>query len=106
MSDVSTAKFTVGQVVRHKLFGYHGVVFDVDPVFALDPQWYDVMAKTRPPKDQPWYHVLVDGESHSTYVAERNLEPAELDRMIAHPALSTYFVMRRNGRYEARREFN
>lgn len=106
MIDVSNAEFSVGQVVRHKLFGYHGVVYDVDPVFALDPEWYEVMARSRPPKDKPWYHVLVDGHSHSTYVAERNLEVAESQRTIVHPALSTYFVTRRNGVYETRRGFN
>ncbi len=62
-------KFFVGQVVHHTLFDYRGVVFDLDPVFAGTEEWYEQVARSRPPKDEPWYHVLVGGASHITYVA-------------------------------------
>ncbi len=52
-------KFSVGQIVRHKLFDYRGVVVDVDPTFQSTEDWYQQMAKSHPPKDRPWYHVLV-----------------------------------------------
>lgn len=87
------AKFTVGQIVEHKLFGYRGLVFDVDPVFSSSEDWYEQMARSRPPKDAPWYHVLVDGADHVTYVAERNLETAEnTDDPIEHPLLGEFFA--------------
>ena len=67
------ACFSVGQVVHHLLFDYRGVVFDVDGYFSGTEEWYDQVAKSRPPKDKPWYHVQkIDGTR--TYVAERNLE--------------------------------
>jgi heat shock protein HspQ len=86
-----SAKFAIGQLVQHKLFAYRGVVIDVDPHFNLTDEWYDAVARTRPPKDQPWYRVLVDGEAHETYVAERNLELDSEPRAIRHPELHRYF---------------
>ena len=62
----AVARFEVGQLVTHRLFGYRGVVYDVDPKFSLSGDWYDQMARSQPPKDAPWDHVLVDGESHTT----------------------------------------
>ncbi|MDH3376002.1 MAG: heat shock protein HspQ [Gammaproteobacteria bacterium] len=70
---ISRADFAVGQIVRHELFAYRGVIIDVDPEFQGTEQWYKSMAKSLPPKDQPWYRVLVDGAAHQTYVAQRNL---------------------------------
>ncbi len=64
------AKFYVGQLVYHKRFDYRGVVVDVDPQFQGDDEWYEVMARSRPPKDKPWYHVLVHNAEHSTYVSD------------------------------------
>ena len=86
------AKFAPGALVCHKLFDYRGVVIDVDPEFQGTAEWYESMARSRPPKDQPWYHVLVDGAEHNTYVAERNLEPDTTGRPIDHPAVSTFFA--------------
>jgi heat shock protein HspQ len=70
----SKAKFCVGQLVHHKKFGYRGVIVDVDLHFKNSDEWYEVMAKSRPPKDHPWYHVQVLNGPHMTYVAERHLE--------------------------------
>jgi heat shock protein HspQ len=85
------AKFHVGQVVTHLKFGYRGVVFDVDPAYAGSEEWYATMARSRPPKNRPWYHVLVDGATHTTYVAERHLAPDESGRPVAHPLVSSLF---------------
>jgi len=79
------AKFPIGQIIHHRLFDYLGVVFDIDPEFQGTDDWYDQVARSRPPRDEPWYHVLVDGAMHTTYVAEQNLEAADPPQAIAHP---------------------
>ena len=86
------AKFAPGALVHHKLFEYRGVVIDVDPHFQGTPEWYGMMAKSRPPKERPWYHVLVDGSDVYTYIAERNLETDETGRPIYHPEIVTHFA--------------
>ena len=60
---------------------------------------YEEMARSRPPKDRPWYHVLVDGAAHMTYVTEQNLEPDLTGDPITHPALDHYFDELRDGLY-------
>ena len=85
------AKFTVGQLIHHRLFEYRGVVIDVDPEFHGSTDWYEKVARSKPPKDRPWYHVLVDGAAQRTYVAERNLEPDEEGGPIRHADLDDYF---------------
>jgi len=90
--ETHLAKFAVGQLIRHQLFDYRGVVVDVDPWFRGDEDWYRVMAKSRPPKDRPWYHVLVDGHDYRAYVAEVNLK-ADVDGLpIDHPDIDTFFA--------------
>lgn len=88
----SKAKFKVGQLIRHRLFDYRGVVFDVDMTFQGSEEWYDRMAQTRPPKDKPWYHVLIHNAGYTTYVAERNLKPDDSGDPIDHPDLDDYFA--------------
>ena len=98
------AKFYIGQVVIHELFGYRGVIYEIDPIFMLSAQWYEQMAKSRPPKDKPWYHVLVDNGIHSTYVAQQNLS-AEIDpEPIKHPAIDEVFKGFHNGKYQLRKQ--
>ena len=70
--------FCIGQRIHHKLFKYHGIIVKVDEKFASTDEWYEQVAKSRPPKDKPWYHVLVHGKNISTYVAEQNLEADEI----------------------------
>ena len=94
-----TARFFVGQVVHHEKFDYRGVIYDVDATFQGTDEWYDEVARSRPPKDQPWYHVLVDGAEHSTYVAERHLAVSTLLTQVSHPALGRYFVRFDGTRY-------
>lgn len=93
------AKFRIGQTVHHSLFDYRGVIVDIDPVFSNSEEWYEMMARSRPPKDRPWYHVLVHDSQVRTYVAEQNLEPDPSDEPIRHPALDEYFSGRNEDGY-------
>ena len=88
---MSDAQFFIGQQVQHRLFKYRGLIFDVDPVFSGTEEWYEAMAKSKPPKDAPWYHVLVHEADHTTYVTERNLMSYPGTGYIDHPLLSHYF---------------
>jgi heat shock protein HspQ len=99
VTPISRARFAVGDLVEHRLFGYRGVIVDVDARFSATEAWYEAMAKSRPPKDKPWYHVLVDGAAHSTYVAERNLEADESALPIRHPLVEHFFARLEAGRY-------
>ena len=98
---ITRPKFGVGELVHHRLFDYRGVVVDVDPVFQSSDEWYETVARSRPPKDKPWYHVLVDGAFHRTYVAERNLEPDTLGEPIIHPEIEVFFTGFEKGAYVA-----
>lgn len=96
---ITRTKFSVGQLIQHQLFGYRGVIFDVDRNFQGSDEWYDAVARSRPPKDKPWYHVLVHGEVHSTYVAERNLEADQSGDPIDHPLIKQVFSSFEGGIY-------
>ena len=100
------ARFQVGQPVHHRRFHYRGVIIDVDPVFSGTEEWYRTVALSRPPKDRPWYHVLVHDAGHQTYVAERHLEPDLSDNPIRHPDLDGIFDRFEDGRYVSRRAPN
>ena len=93
------AKFNIGEIVHHRLFDYRGVIYDVDPVFNGTEEWYEVVAKSRPPKNEPWYRVLVDKATHETYVAEQNLESCEISGPVKHPLVKHYFENFEDGRY-------
>ena len=98
----SSARFSIGELVTHSLFNYRGVIIDVDPVFMGTEQWYQHMALSRPPKDRPWYRVLVHNAVHETYVAERNLEPDYSTEAIQHPMIEVFFAEFNNGVYSRR----
>lgn len=100
------AQFHVGQIIHHRLFDYRGVVVDVDPEFQGNDQWYEDVAKTRPPKDKPWYRVLVDEDSQVTYVAEQNLQADTTRRPVHHPLLDDFFTGYNEGVYVARQTIN
>lgn len=100
---MQAAKWYIGQLIRHRMFDYRGVVYDVDPEFMLSDEWYEQVAKSRPPKDEPWYRVLVDGSDHETYVAQRNLEADEDRSPISHPLTDQLFSGFEDGRYAVRR---
>ena len=99
VTNITRVKFSVGELVHHRLFGYRGVIVDVDPNFQGTEEWYEAVARSRPPKNRPWYHVLVHEKTHSTYVAERNLEPDDSVEPINHPMLEHFFSKFENGRY-------
>jgi heat shock protein HspQ len=98
------AIFQVGQIVHHRLFDYIGVIFDVDPIFQGTDEWYEKVALSSPPRDEPWYHVLVNEAAHMTYVAEQNLEPAKTPQEIVHPFADKIFSKFDGKRYELRQQ--
>ena len=74
MSKSAKAKYCIGQLIQHKLFDYRGIILGVDLEFKSTDEWYEMVAKSSPPKNEPWYHVLVHQKGHQTYVAEQNLQ--------------------------------
>jgi heat shock protein HspQ len=100
------ALFSIGQVVHHLKFDYRGVIVDVDPEFEGTDSWYDEVARSRPPRDRPWYHVLVDDSDRVTYVAERHLEPDESSAPVIHPAIDAFFTVSDDGNYHLRQRSN
>ena len=91
MSAMKSSAFFVGQIIKHLKVGYRGVIFSVDAEFSLSDEWYEKVARSRPPKDQPWYHVMVDGGTHTTYVAQRHLAASDDLSQIDHPGLGQAF---------------
>ena len=104
--EAKSARFSVGQLVHHRLFDYRGVIVDVDSEFNGTEEWYEQVARTRPPKDQPWYRVLVDDSDHETYVAQRNLGREPDPRPIEHPLVGLYFSGFGDGAYVSRAKAN
>ena len=104
--ETKIAHFNVGELVHHQLFDYRGVVIDVDSEFNGSEQWYEQVAKTRPPKDQPWYKVLVDKSDQQTYVAQRNLDAEPDPRPIEHPLVEYFFEEFKDGLYIPRTKTN
>jgi len=102
----SNLQFNIGQLVEHKLFGYRGVIFDVDAVFMLSDEWYEIMTRSRPPRNHPWYHVMVDHALGTTYVAQRNLQAAHEHEQVDHPLLGHYFKHFTDGHYVSRHLVN
>ena len=104
---VVNARFGIGDVVRHRLLDFRGVVFDVDPVFANSEEWYQsIPPEIRPSKDQPFYHLLAENAdaSYVAYVSQQNLVHDEEDDPIDHPAIDGLFDGFEPGRYRLRRE--
>ena len=107
MANVREAKFQIGQVVRHRVFPFRGVIFDVDPVFANTEEWYQSIPEgIRPRKDQPFYHLLAENaeSTYVAYVSQQNLVPDGSDEPVDHPAISGLFTGFSDGRYHLRRE--
>ena len=101
------ARFDIGEVVRHRLFDFRGVIFDIDPVFANSDEWYEAIpAEVRPPKDQPFYHLLAENEeaSYTAYVSQQNLVADEAREPVDHPAIDGLFDRFVDGRYCLRAE--
>ena len=104
---VPTARYGIGEMVRHRLLDFRGVIFDVDPVFANSDEWYEAIPEAmRPAKDQPFYHLLAENSetSYVAYVSQQNLVYDESDEPIDHPAIEAYFNGFDQGRYQLRPE--
>ena len=102
--DMTLARFAIGEVVRHKLFDFRGVIFDVDPFFANSEEWYESIPEAlRPSKDQPFYHLLAENaeSNYVAYVSQQNLVSDDSDEPVDHPAIPTMFD-REDGRYRLR----
>ncbi len=107
LPSIAYARFAPGDVVRHRLFGFRGVIFDVDPVFANSEEWYQAIPEDmRPSKDQPFYHLLAENgeQSYVAYVSQQNLLPDDSDEPVDHPAVAGLFEGFADGRYALRRE--
>jgi len=90
--DMPSARFGIGEVVRHRLFDFRGVIFDVDPVFSNSEDWYEAIPEAiRPARNQPFYHLLAENaeSSYIAYVSQQNLIADESDEPVEHPALAT-----------------
>lgn len=101
------ARFAIGEVVKHRLFDFRGVIFDVDPIFANSEEWYEsIPEEIRPAKDQPFYHLLAENadSSYVAYVSQQNLLPDDSDEPIDHPAIGDMFDRFADGRYQLRPE--
>ena len=96
----TTCKYSIGQIIHHLRFDYRGVIADVDATFQGTEEWYREMAKSKPPREKPWYHVLVDQSFTMTYVAERNLEADPSPKPINHPLIDQYFNRFEKGSYQ------
>lgn len=96
------AAFGLGDVVRHRLFPFRGVIFDVDPEFANTEEWWEAIpAEVRPRKDQPFYHLFAENEdsSYVAYVSQQNLLPDDSGLPVAHPAVTQMFDLTDDGAY-------
>ena len=104
MGMMRQAKFAVGQVVRHRIYPFRGVVFDIDPEFDNTEEWWlAIPEEVRPHKDQPYYHLLAENADteYIAYVSEQNLLPDETGQPLRHPQLSELFTEDENGCYRA-----
>ena len=104
-ADIPLARFAIGEVVRHRLLDFRGVVFDVDPQFANSEEWYQSIPETmRPSKDQPFYHLLAENaeQSYVAYVSQQNLVADDSEEPVDHPAIPTMFDRFDQGRYQLR----
>ena len=102
-----TAKFKIGQIVRHRLYPFRGVIYDVDPSFNNTEEWYQsIPAERRPAKDQPFYHLFADNAegSYEAYVSEQNLLPDAEHGPIRHPKVKEVFGEIVDGCYRAKPE--
>jgi len=91
---MQTARFYIGQIVRHRIFPFRGVIFDVDPEFGNTEEWYEAIPEEmRPRKDQPFYHLFAENadSEYIAYVSEQNLVPDETGQPVRHPQIGDLF---------------
>ena len=102
MTHIRTAKFHIGQIVKHRVYPFRGVIFDVDPEFANTEEWWlSIPENVRPRKEQPYYHLLAENAQgpYIAYVSEQNLVPEPNPSPVAHPEIDTFFEGLRGERY-------
>ena len=105
---IRQAKFQIGQVVKHRIYPFRGVVFDVDPVFDNTEEWYQAIPEDiRPSKDQPYYHLFAENDEteYIAYVSEQNLLEDDLAKPLRHPQIDEVFRLNEEGQYVARSDY-
>lgn len=98
----ASAKFSIGQVVQHRIHPFRGVIFDVDPVFQNTEEWWNAIPEdSRPKKDQPFYHLFAENETsyYVAYVSEQNLLPDDTGEPVDHPEVEEMFSVLEDGQY-------
>ena len=93
--ETRAAKFSIGQVVKHRVYPFRGVIFDVDPVFDNTEEWWtSIPEHVRPSKDQPFYHLFAENDEteYVAYVSEQNLAPDTSGQPIRHPRVQEFFT--------------
>lgn len=104
---IPAARFGIGEVVRHRLLDFRGVIFDVDPEFANSEEWYEAIPEAlRPARDQPFYHLLAENTetSYVAYVSQQNLLPDAEGGEVDHPGIAGLFDRYTEGRYQLKRQ--
>jgi heat shock protein HspQ len=104
---ITEAQFSIGDVVRHRIFEFRGVIFDVDPVFANSEEWYQSIPEAiRPSREQPFYHLFAENSesSYMAYVSQQNLLADGESGPVNHPEIKGYFTKWSGARYEMKRE--
>ena len=99
------AKYAIGDIVRHRVYSFRGVIFDVDPTFSNSEEWYNsIPEEVRPTKDQPFYHLFAENAEteYVAYVSEQNLLPDTSNEPVRHPQIDEVFDIDEKGRYKAR----
>ena len=105
MNKMRVARFKIGEVVRHRVFPFRGVIFDIDPVFNNTEEWWlSIPENVRPSKDQPFYHLFAENAENEyiAYVSEQNLVPDASDEPLRHPQVSELFEDLKNGVFRFR----
>ncbi len=103
--ETRVAKFGIGQVVKHRVYPFRGVIYNVDPTFANTEEWWrSIPEDVRPRKDQPFYHLYAENAEtqYVAYVSEQNLLPDESGEPVRHPQVDAMFVRCENGNYRMR----
>lgn len=102
---IRTAKFQIGQVVKHRVYPFRGIIYDVDPTFSNTEEWYQsIPAEVRPKRDQPFYHLYAENEqtTYEAYVSEQNLLIDQSDEPLSHPEIERSFEKDSTGQYRKR----
>ncbi|MEM7294500.1 MAG: heat shock protein HspQ [Pseudomonadota bacterium] len=108
LMTIVTAKFSIGEVVRHRVFPFRGVIYDIDPEFSNTEEWWQAIPESvRPRKDQPFYHLLAENEetTYVAYVSEQNLLADTTGQPIEHPEIDQFFGEFLGHRYEVQQHY-